>query len=508
MNHRVLSSLPWLALALLALLLSACGGGDATDSLADTSDIAVAGIQAGASTFIGWLRLGGASLADVAAVDYTIEPKPGAVSRPVHADYTIDALRRRGYLDAANARLTMPIVGLYAGYTNVVDVVVRFTDGSTQALTANVATVPYSDPNGIYDHLTILTPRAAGGALGFDFVLLKSVLGMPVVVDTDGEVRWIGAQGVAHGGVIAFQGDGFVVGDDASPRIFRFDLDGSITQAQLESPAYTKLSHNLDVGKQALLAEPDVAVNGVVAESSTLAEITAGGAVRAQWDLGALLSAYMRNHGDDPTPFVRPGADWFHMNAAVYDPRDDTLIVSSRENFVVKLDYVSGSIVWILGDPTKYWYTFPSLRAKALALEPGGLYPIGQHAVSITSDGLLMLFNDGEQSLNQPPGAPPGASRAYSAVSAYAIDPSALTAREVWRFEYGQTILSTFCSSAYEASGKSILVDYALADGGTNARIVGLDANHDVVFDFKYPTHLCNTAWNAEPIAFDDLRFN
>ena len=389
----------------------------------------------------------------------------------------------------------------------MVNVALRFTDGSTQALAVNVTTAPYSDPNGIYDRLTIRTPRPASSALGFDFVLLKPALGMPVVVDTDGEVRWTGASSVAHGGSIAFEGDGFVVGDDASSRIFRFDLDGSITQAQLAPPAYTKLSHNLDPGKKALLGEPDVRVSGTVDVGSTLAEITGEGAGLAQWAFADLLSAYMRDHGDDPAPFVRPGTDWFHLNSAAYDPRDDTLIASSRENFVIKVSYATGDVVWVFGDPTKYWYTFPSLRAKALALDPGGLYPIGQHAVSITSDGLLLLFDDGEQSLNQPPGAPPGASRPYSTVSAYAIDATALTAREAWRFDHGQTILSTFCSSAYEAPGKSILVDYALADGGTKARIVGLDAAHNVVFDFEYPTHFCDTAWNAEPIAFEQLSF-
>ena len=76
MNHRLPRCLPWLALALLALLLSACGGGGGMDSLADTSDIAIVGTQAGASTFIAWLQLGGASIADIAGVGYTIAPKP------------------------------------------------------------------------------------------------------------------------------------------------------------------------------------------------------------------------------------------------------------------------------------------------------------------------------------------------------------------------------------------------------------------------------------------------
>jgi arylsulfate sulfotransferase len=238
---------------------------------------------------------------------------------------------------------------------------------------------------------------------------------------------------------------------------------------------------------------------------STLEEITATGAVLHTWDLGAILSSYMTQNGDDPTNFVRPASDWFHMNANTYDPSDDSVIVSSRENFLIKLDYKTGNIIWIFGDPTKYWYTFPSLRAKALTLTGGGLYPIGQHATSITSDGRLMIFNDGLGSLNQPSGEPAGESRTYSAVSAYSIDTNSLTAQNVWNFDNGQSIYSSICSSSYEAANNSLLVDYATADGGIHARLVGLDSSHNVVFDFQYPTVGCNTSWNAIPVTLENL---
>ncbi len=216
----------------------------------------------------------------------------------------------------------------------------------------------------------------------------------------------------------------------------------------------------------------------------------------------------MTSRGDDPAMFVRPAVDWFHVNASTYDPRDDSLIVSSRENFLMKVDYATGDLIWLFGNPTKYWYRFPSLKAKALQLVDGGLYPIGQHATSITSDGLLMVFNDGYPSVNQPAGAPTGAFRPYSSVSAYAIDESSMTAEEVWDFDDGKALDSRICSSAYEAAEKSVLVDYAVADGGTEARLMGLDANQDVVFESSYVNQAsCNTSWNAVPVPLDNMRF-
>jgi len=147
------------------------------------------------------------------------------------------------------------------------------------------------------------------------------------------------------------------------------------------------------------------------------------------------------------------------------------------------------------------------LRAKALTLASGGLYPIGQHGVSITSDGLVMVMNDGEQSANNPPGTSAGEQRTYSAVSAYAIDVATMTATEVWRFDYGQSIFAPICGSVYEAPGKTLLVDYATADKDTHARLVGLDANHDVVFDFQYMSPPCQTSWNAVPIPLEQMVF-
>lgn len=503
MKYFAFRSPQWFALLLVLTLLSSCGGGGGGSQ----TGVSYVGSQQGVTPFISFVRLYSINLGSAVSARYTIEPKPGSASKPVGVQYSIDALARRGYVDAASGIMTLPVFGLYAGYSNSVSVQIQFQDNSTNDIRVSIATASYTDPNSIYDRPSILARRAAGSVLGFDFFFMKSALGSPVVVDTDGEIRWA-STGVPNGFASIFQDNGFVICDITSPTIRRLELDGSIGSAPIDAPAYTMCHHNIDPGKQGLLAEVNTRTGGVTNLESMLSELDSSGAVLNEWDFASLLGNYMRSQGDDPGTFVRPGVDWFHMNAATYDPQDDSVIVSSRENFVIKVDYTSGDIIWILGDPTKYWYTFPSLRARSLQLAAGGLYPIGQHATSITSDGLLMLFNDGYASLNQPAGAPAGASRTYSAVSAYAIDPVTLTAQEVWHFDYGQTIYSAICSSAYEASGSSLLVDYAYASGGTKARLVGLDAGHNVIFDFEYPNAGCNTSWNAQPIQFENLSFN
>ena len=104
--------------------------------------------------------------------------------------------------------------------------------------------------------------------------------------------------------------------------------------------------------------------------------------------------------GDDPSQFVFPTpTDWFHINGAAYNRADDSLIVSSRENFLICLDYKTTAIKWILGDPTKKWYQFASLRKFALTVAPGSLPPIGQHSPSITFDQGLLVIDNGTQDI-------------------------------------------------------------------------------------------------------------
>ncbi len=462
----------------------------------DVVTVALAG--PGPTPFIHFLALSGPSLGKVSAVEFVIAPRPGSVSKPVDVTYGIGALKAQGRVTASAIRF--PVFGLYASAQNQLTVRVQFSDGSSQTLPVQISTPAYVDPAEIYDHPTIRHPRAPGSVLGFDFFALKSAVDPVTIVDTDGAIRWVGTGMPSMS--LAFRDNGFVIGSPSSGALQQVGLDGTVTSAALFDPTATDFTHNIDPGKRGVLAELDVAGSA----DATLEEIDGAGASLQRWSLADLLGAYMSSRGDDPGQFVRPGIDWFHLNAATYDPRDDTVIVSSRENFVVKLDYATGEPVWILGDPTKYWYTFPSLRAKALQLAPGSLAPIGQHATSITSDGLLMLFNDGYPSVNMPAGEPAGAARPYAAVSAYAIDPVTMTAEEVWRFDDGQSIDSTICSSAYEGRDRSVLVDFAFADAGTSARLLGLDASHQVVFDFEYANHGgCNTAWNAVPVGLDQL---
>jgi hypothetical protein len=487
------------ATAALSWLSGCGGGGDANE--AEISGARAGPLVAGSTPFIAFMPVDAQHLATLASVNFTIAAQAGMASRPVNVTYSADYLNRHGYLQST--AIQVPVFGLYAGVQNAVTLTLVFADQSTLTLPTASFTPAADGVQDIYTTPGVAMARKAGSDLGFDYFYIKSQLGPPVIVDSDGKVRWrASVRGLNLGTDTTFDQGAFVTGDDLN--LYRIELDGTYDGPHpIQDPGVLDFHHDMEVGKSGDLADVDVVVNGVRELESVAEEITPAGTVLKSWDMVKILRDYMSAHGDDPDLFVRTDVDWFHMNTAVYDARDGTLLVSSRENAIFKIDYETGDILWILGDPTKYWYTFPSLRAKALTLA-SGLWPIGQHGVNIAPDGNMLLFNNGQGSMNQPPGAPPGDSRTYSEASSYAIDEAARSATQVWGFDYGQAVFSPYCGSAQQVADGSALVDFATAEQGKTTYIVGLNPAHQVVFDYRYPNTSC-TSWNAQPIALEAM---
>ena len=210
-----------------------------------------------------------------------------------------------------------------------------------------------------------------------------------------------------------------------------------------------------------------------------------------------IISAAMTAGGDNPSQFVKPASapapsnDWFHNNAVAYKKSDDSLLVSSRENFVIALDYTTSAIKWILGDESKHWHQFPSLANYSLLIGANTLRPIGQHALSITNDDNLLLFDNGKSSLNH---TPTGLDRTYSAARKYQINTQANVATELWNYTANQAFYSPFCSSVYEDSPSNYLVDYAILNSATPpalAEILGLDSSGKQDFSLPIPEPDC-----------------
>ncbi len=470
---------------------------------ANHTTIRIAGHTAGATPFISKVTLQVSNTTVLKSIQFTIDPKPGSVTRPVSGTYSNSYLVDRGFENPQTNEIILPVYGLYDGYQNIVRLTYRFLDGSSKRDVTAVRTATFDDPCG-YKNPIILKARTNSTDLSYDYIMVKGSCSdfAPAIIDTDGALRWVGAGGLSIGSATFFDNAVYL---GHGHKLSRIDLDGTVTLlGDYTSLGVINFNHNIDRGKFGIILDSDTTEYF----NSVNIEVDAAGNVLKVWKLGDIISAAMRAGGDDPSRFVYPTpTDWFHNNSVAYNRADDSVIISSRENFLICLDYETNAIKWILGDPTKKWYQFPSLRKFAITLAPGSLPPIGQHAVSVTFDQNILVFDNGQASVFN---VPRGDQRGYASGRKYAIDSNAKIATEVWNFEANQNLVCPFCGSFYEDAPLNYLADYAFErPRGQNAfaRLLGLNAAGETIFSYRYPTYSCTTAYRALPVHLENTKF-
>jgi arylsulfate sulfotransferase len=475
---------------------------------ADDTTIRITGSTPGVTPFLSKINLIASNTTVLKSIQFTIAPRPGSVTRPLSGTYANYYLVDRGFENPQTGEINLPVYGLYAGYNNTVSLTYRFIDGSSRQVNTTIATATFNDPCG-YNNPTFLQRRTNNTDLSYDYILIKGACNgfSPAIIDTDGALRWV-IRTAAYGY------DGFTATffDNAiyfawGHQLYRIDLDGTLSLVgDYGDLGISDFHHNIDRGKLGIILDADTAPSY---QESVNIEVDGSGRVLKTWNLANIISTAMRAGGDDPSQFVHPSpADWFHNNAVAYNRADDSLIISSRENFLICIDYETGAIKWILGDPTKKWYQFPSLRRYALTLAPGSLPPIGQHAVSVTYDQNILVLDNGENSWLQ---QPPGVQRGFASPRKYQLNLNAKMATEVWNYEMGGAINSPICSSVYEDAPQNYLIDYSIVGGigaqNQYAQLLGLNAAGEMVFYFQYPTNFCDTAFNAIPLHLENTKF-
>jgi arylsulfate sulfotransferase len=480
----------------------------ASANQADDTTITITGHTAGATPFISRLNLNVSNTAVLKSIQFAIDPKPGSVTRPLSSTYSNQYLVSRGFEHPP--QIALPVYGLYAGYGNIVRLTYRFLDGSSKQAVTSITTAPFDDQGCGYNNPTKIQPRTNSTTLSYDYIFDRSACGdySPIILDSDGALRWVSPVPTLNALFAASTFSDNAVYKTQGSQLVRIELDGTVlVVADYSNIGAVHFHHNIDPGKTGLLLEPDTTA---YVESIVIEVDKDDGHILKTFNFANIISAAMLAGGDDPSQFVSPApTDWFHENGAAYNRADNSLVVSSRENFVICVDYNTTAIKWILGDPTKQWYQFPSLRKFAIGVAPGTTAPIGEHAPSITYDQGLLLFDNGQNSLHHDP---PGAQRDYASPRKYTVDLVANVATEVWNYPANQNIHCPFCSSIYEDAPFNYLIDYAIVNGGgppnvpTFAQLVGLDASGARIFYYQYPTVGCNTAYNSIPIHLENMK--
>jgi hypothetical protein len=450
------------------------------------------------------------SFDQISSINFIVHTKPGNMAKDINVTYSIDYLKREGYVHLDTGTIDVPVFGLYPGYLNNVDLTVNRLDNTSQTTPLTMQTDDFISDykmTGIEIKTPYVSPQVS-------YLLIDSTPTAPIILDIDGEVRWQSTVAGESVLPVYFDGSGFIEGESNGSKVFRIDLSGKVSQtSDLSDLRYHDFHHDIETSKQGLLATVDFqdASNPAAVinkPESVLIEMTPLGSILNSWDFNDILGMQIASQGEDPSTLVQNNVDWFHMNSAIYSPQDDSLIVSSRENFVLKVDYSTKKIKWIMGDAAKQWYQSYPLSLRPLALTITGKAPIGQHALSIVGDpNHLLLYNNGFGNVSLPY---VGDSRTYSAVSLYAIDETQMTANEIWTFDDNQALYSPICGSAFKTVSGLYVVDFATTDSMTAARIMVIDDSKNIYFDMRIPkravdANSCETAYRAREINLESL---
>ena len=134
--------------------------------------------------------------------------------------------------------------------------------------------------------------------------------------------------------------------------------------------------------------------------------------------------------------------DWFHNNSVWYDKKTNSITLSGRhQDAVINIDYDTGKLNWILGDPEGWSDEYQKYFFKPVG--DNFEWQWSQHAAMITPEGYVFLFDNGNnKSKNEDEYV--DAADSYSRGVMYKIDTDKMTIEQVW--EYGKERGSDFYS--------------------------------------------------------------
>ena len=196
--------------------------------------------------------------------------------------------------------------------------------------------------------------------------------------------------------------------------------------------------------------------------------------------------------------------DWFHNNSVWYDKDTNSITLSGRhQDAVINIDYDSGELNWIIGDPTNW-----SEEYQKYFFTPVGddfEWQWSQHAAMITPEGYVFIFDNGNnKSKNEDEYV--SAENSYSRGVMYKIDTDKMTIEQVWEYgkERGSEFYSPYISDVDYLDSDHYIVHsggIVYVDGKNSNQPAGISGadklvsdtvellNDEVVFEITLPTN-------------------
>jgi arylsulfate sulfotransferase len=326
----------------------------------------------------------------------------------------------------------LSIYGLYANYNN--EVIIEYKNIKK---TINIQTSKLPD-----DFILPTNVKADKNKLDNDFYFFTpSSKGYSCAYDVNGDVRWyltnyaLWDNSKISNGHILVSTERLINSPYYMTGLYEIDMLGKIYKEYSLPGGYHHDYYEMPNGNLLIASNDFNNEAGTVEDYIVEVDYNTGNIVKS-FDLKDILNM---NDGQSEN---WTAYDWFHNNSVWYDEKTNSITLSGRhQDAVINIDYDTGKLKWIIGDPTNWSKEYQKYFFKPVGNNFEWQY--SQHAAMITKEGYVFLFDNGNNKSKIKDNYV-DAKDSYSRGVMYKINTDKMTIEQI--FEYGKERKSEFYS--------------------------------------------------------------
>ena len=400
---------------------------------------------------------------------------------------------------AKNTKHYLPIYGLYADYNNKVDISYTLSDGKKITKQVEIQTNKLPD-----DFVLPTSVKKDSSKLTNDlYFFTPSSKGYTCAYDVNGDVRWYLSNNAVwdntrlKNGHMMVSTERLVNSPYYMTGLYEIDLLGHIYNEYSLKGGYHHDYFELPNGNLLVASDDFNNESGTVEDYIVELDRTTGNIIKT-WDLKDILNM------EDGKSENWSSYDWFHNNSVWYDEATNSITLSGRhQDAVINIDYTSGKLNWIIGDPTNW-----SSEYQKYFFTPVGEdfeWQWSQHAAMITPEGYVFIFDNGNNK-SKDSSKYVDATNSYSRGVMYKIDTDKMTIEQVYEYgkERGSSFYSPYISDVDYLSKNHYIIHsggIVYVDGKNSNQPAGFSSNttlksdtvevlnNKVIFEIVLPTN-------------------
>lgn len=365
----------------------------------------------------------------------------------------------------------LSILGLYEDYTNLVEFVFMNQDNKARCSKTVIVQTPAIQNKPALE-IEILKNQLSEAYNGL-YVISNLRLGF----DQTGETRWYySGEGTMFFGKL--RTGNFLVAEASNLYFSEVTMLGRHVRKYhvpfaLHHEIFEMPSGNFLVASH---SPPGSPYEDVVVEVSR-----SSGSVIRSWDFKSILDPLRKT-----LPNTVPG-DWLHINALYYDDTDHSIVISGRSQCaVVKIDYATGAIKWILGNHNYWNPPFNSFLLKPVNSQGNELditnvdfWSYGQHAIHRLPNGNLLLYDNGDhRGFYDNPDVP---ASSYTRVVEYKINAAQKTVERVWHFDHNKSVFTKFTGYTQNLDNTRLAAYMWVSE--FTPKIIEVNTNNEILYE-------------------------